>query len=366
MTQQKKVKIGIAGTSWWADSMYLPALSNHPHAEIVAVLGRNAEYTKEFAEKWNIPAAFTDLNQFIEDSDIDAIIIATADKSHYPIAMKALKAHKHVLCEKPLGLSLQEATEMTELAHKHQLITMVPFTYRYMPLNQYTKNLLDQGFIGEHLELNMRYYASFGRNKNYSWRFDQDQGGSGALGDIGSHFFYLAYWFFGEISEVYCELGFQGQRTDKNLENRSYRKANDTAKIILRFKSGATGVLHISSLSYEDQGFKQEHSYELIGTEGKIKTSCDWYQEQSIKATRVGHSPISKIPDEFLEDIRMDNVHDTYRDVFRYKDNMAREFISAVFNLEQIEPSFDHGKTIQKYIEAALKSHELGSRVKIP
>ncbi|NRA47155.1 MAG: Gfo/Idh/MocA family oxidoreductase [Oligoflexales bacterium] len=188
---ERDIKIALAGTSWWSDSMYMPALSLHPNAKVTAVLGRNLDKAQGFAKKWNIPSVYTDENLFLRESGADAVIIATSNKSHYPLTIKSLEEGKHVLCEKPLGMNYQEASKMAKLASKLKLISMTPFTYRYMPVNRYVKHLLDTAYIGDPLHLNMRYYASFGRHPEYSWRFDKDQSGSGALGDIGSHFLYL-------------------------------------------------------------------------------------------------------------------------------------------------------------------------------
>ena len=364
---EKKVRIALAGTSWWSDTMYMPALENHPNAHVVAVLGRNREKAERFAEKWNIDSVYTEENLFLKESGADAVIVATSNKSHFPLTMKSLESGKHVLCEKPLGLNKREATQMAKLADELGLITMTPFTYRYMPVNRYVKRLISEGYLGTPYHLNMRYYASFGRDQGYSWRFDRDQSGSGALGDIGSHFLYLAYWFFGEIDELSCVLGFQGERPEKTPDGVTYEKADDTAILNLKFKSGAYGSLHISSLAYEDTKFKQVHQYELHGSEGTIHTSCDWDQEQSVKSAKVGEGPVKEnpIPEDIWQGVRRDTVHNTYRDVFRTKNHMAREFVDAIVSGKQVSPSFASGALIQKYIDAAIESHKNKTWVKI-
>ncbi|MFK7828014.1 MAG: Gfo/Idh/MocA family protein [Oligoflexales bacterium] len=367
MTSEKKVRIALAGTSWWSDTMYMPALSQHSNAEVLAVLGRNREKADMFAEKWSIPSVYTDENLFIAESQADAVIVATSNKSHYPLTMKSLEAGKHVLCEKPLGLNQKEAMRMAEFADELGLITMTPFTYRYMPVNRYVKRLIGDGYIGTPYHLNMRYYAAFGRNSDYSWRFDRDQSGSGALGDIGSHFLYLAYWFFGELEELSCVLGFQGERPEKNPDGDLYELADDSAILQLKFKSGAFGSLHISSMAYEDTKFKQIHQYELHGSEGSIHTSCDWDREQLVSSAKLGEGPVREnpIPEDIWEGVRRDTVHNTYRDVFRTKQHMAREFVDAIVSGQQIKPSFASGALIQKYIDAAIKSHKYKRWVKI-
>ena len=85
---------------------------------------------------------------------------------------------------------------------RHRAITLV-LTYRYMPVNQYLKRLIDEGYLGEAFHLGLRYFTGFARHGEYAWRFDHSSR-SGVIGDIGSHFLHLARWFFGEVSSVGC------------------------------------------------------------------------------------------------------------------------------------------------------------------
>ncbi|MEM1335920.1 MAG: Gfo/Idh/MocA family oxidoreductase, partial [Actinomycetota bacterium] len=196
-------RIGVVGTSWWADSMYLPALRGLADVEVAAVLGRNPDRAAAFAQQWEIPGVFTDADPFF-DQPLDGVIIASANDSHHPLSMQAIDAGLDVLCEKPLGLDVTQAREMTAAAAAADTITLVPFTYRYMPVNQYVKRLIDEGYLGEAFHLGLRYFTGFARDGEYAWRFDRSEAGSGVIGDIGSHFLYLARWFFGEVASVGC------------------------------------------------------------------------------------------------------------------------------------------------------------------
>jgi len=148
MTQTKNVSIGVVGTSWWAEAMHLAGLANHPQANGVAVCGRHQERAEALAQQWDIPEEYNDYRDMIAQADLDAIVIATGNDSHYPIATAALEAGLHVLCEKPLALDVAQAEEMTRKAAEKEATTLVPFTYRFMPTNRYLKQLVDEGFIG--------------------------------------------------------------------------------------------------------------------------------------------------------------------------------------------------------------------------
>jgi predicted dehydrogenase len=111
-----QIKIGIVGTSWWTDSMYMPALTRHPNADVRAVVGRNLDYARKFADDWKVPNAYVSLEDLLANESLDALIIASSNKYHYPLAMTAIKHGLHVLCEKPLALNYTEAIHMAEAA----------------------------------------------------------------------------------------------------------------------------------------------------------------------------------------------------------------------------------------------------------
>ena len=163
----------MVSTSWWADSMYLPALTAHPQVELVAVCGRNRERADAFAARWRIPQVYTNVDTLIHSGEIEALVVASGHESHYPITMQALNAGLHVLCEKPLALTYSHAAEMAALAAEKGVIHCTPFTYRFMPTNRYIKELLDDDYIGQPYHLNLRYYTGYAREPGYSWRHDR-------------------------------------------------------------------------------------------------------------------------------------------------------------------------------------------------
>ena len=95
------VRVGMIGTSWWADSMYLPALAAHAQATVASVCGRDPSRTDEFARRWDIPHATTNVDELF-DQDLDAVVVATSNESHESLTLAALDRGLHVLCEKPL------------------------------------------------------------------------------------------------------------------------------------------------------------------------------------------------------------------------------------------------------------------------
>jgi predicted dehydrogenase len=267
-----------------------------------------------------------------------------------------------VLCEKPLALTYAEAAEMAALAAKKGVITMVPFTYSYMPTARYLKELIDEGYIGKPYHLNMRYYTGFARSGDeYNWRFDVSKAGSGALGDIASHFIYLAYWYFGEVVEVSCRLGYMVERPELDPEGQPYEVGDDTAVLTLAFANGSQGVIHATTVAYEETAFGQTHHMEFHGNAGTLYSFIDWDTVQQVSGARQGEGKIQPltIPEHIWGNVRRDTVHNTYKDVFRENDFMTRGFVDAILNKQTtIQPDFQDGAIIQQIIDAAILSHK--------
>ncbi len=257
------VRVAIVNTGWWADAMYLPALTAHPHVEITAVCGRNPQKAADFAAKWNVPQYFTDYEQMLSADVCDALIVATNNETHHPITMKAIAHGLHVLCEKPLALTVQEADEMTRAAKAKGISTLVPFTYRFLPHARYIKHLIDTGYIGTPYHLNIRYYHAFGRTPGYAWGWDADQIRAGDIANLASHPIYLARWYFGEIKSVMAELNQSVDRGQLTPEGKPFKAADDNGVLLLRFESGAVGTIHYSSVALEKSCFDQHHSMDF-------------------------------------------------------------------------------------------------------
>jgi predicted dehydrogenase len=361
-----RVRIGIAGTSWWADSMYLPALVDHPLAEVRAVAGARPGHTREFAAKWGIATPYDTAEAMLDAEPLDAVIVATPNRSHYPIARAALERGLHVLCEKPVGMSSSEARRLADLAAAKGVTTMVPFTYKNMPGFRYLKELVDEGYIGQPYHLNMRYYAGYGRSGEYAWRFDLDVAGAALAGDLGSHLAYYAYWLFGDVESVTAEFGWSVPRASRP-DGSDYPLGEDSAIILLRFENGATGALHVSSVAHEPSSFNQLQAVELHGAAGTLRHVNDWTHVQSVAGARAEEAAVHElpIPDHCWGGAPRDEAHETYKHVFRHQETQARAFVSAVAAGRPVKPDLADGLAVQRIVDAAVTSAREGRRVSI-
>ena len=365
----KPVRVGVLGTSWWADSMYLPALHAHPDVEVVGICGRTAATTEALAAEWNIDWWSIDSDEFIDSERLDAVVIATSNESHEPLSLLAMERSVHVLCEKPIATSTEAALKMAQAAADAGSITLVPFTYRYMPTHQYVKRLIDDGFVGRPFHLNMRYFTGFARDGEYSWRFDTELAGSGVLGDLGSHWLHVARWLLGEVTEIGC-ISARFVDRDARPDGSDYERSEDSAQMTLRFENGAHGTLQVSAVCWEGTDFNQTHHLDLHGSDGTVYAYNDWSSVQEVRglsANEPGPATVMEIPDDIWGEARRERVHDTYRDVFRVDRRMVGDWIDAVRDGRPVDgplsPDLAEGARVQHLLELAAHSAATDGRM---
>jgi predicted dehydrogenase len=336
--------------------MYLPALADHSDAEITTICGRDRPRTTDVANRWNVGAHTTDWRALVDG--VDAVIVASANDSHEQITLAALAAGRHVLCEKPLALQADGAVRMAAAAERAGVTTMTPFTYRWMPLFAWVKQLIDDGYVGRVYSLNLRYHTGYARNGAYAWRFDRAAAGSGVVGDLGSHFLHVARWWCGEVTSIGALTECVVPREER-ADGSSYDRTEDSALITMRFAGGGHGVVQVSAVAWEGDGFGQTHTAEIHGSDGTLHVVCDWRSTQEVRGLRHdsgGPAEVLPIPRQLWADARRDTVHNTYRDVFRRCDTMTRTWARAAAAGEPCEPDFAEGARVQVLTDAAVRS----------
>ncbi|MBX2822117.1 MAG: Gfo/Idh/MocA family oxidoreductase [Rhodothermaceae bacterium] len=365
----EKVRVGIVNTGWWADAMYLPALTAHPDVVVTAVCGRQEEKARAFAKKWQVENTYVDYRVMLSSGVCDAVIVASHNNTHYEIVMAAIHQGIHVLCEKPLAMNVGEASEMTAASKAKKIKTLVPYTYRFLPHARYMKQLIDDGFIGTPYHLNIRYYHAFGREPGYGWGWDAGIVGEGDLANLASHPIYLAHWYFGAVESVTAELIQSVDRGQLTPAGKPFTAVNDNGILVLRFENGASGSIHYSSVAHEKSCFDQHHAMEFHGSEGSLHHVNDWVQQQETYGIREGETQKKKlvVPDAIWGHAKSVDVHESYKAVFRRDRFMVGEFIDSILGRPIRSrtplPSFKEGLFVQQVIDAAALSSKEGRRV---
>ncbi|MCM3502188.1 Gfo/Idh/MocA family oxidoreductase [Microbacterium sp. P26] len=198
--------MGAAHSQGWRVA---PRFFDLPLAPEMSVLvGRDAARTRAAADTWGWQESATDWREVIHRSDIDVVDIVTPGDSHAEIAIAALSAGKHVLCEKPLANTVDEARLMAEAAASAAdsgIRSMVGFTYRRLPATTFARDLVAAGRLGDIRQVRAEYLQDWLSDAEapLTWRLQKDRAGSGALGDIGAHAVDLTEFITGQrVSRV--------------------------------------------------------------------------------------------------------------------------------------------------------------------
>jgi len=191
-----KLRWGVVGTSNFARNKILPALKNCKRAEVTAIASRDISKAQSVAAQFGIEKAYGDYEALLADKDIDVIYNPLPNHLHVPWSLQALSAGKHVLCEKPIGLTAGEAQKLLDASQRYPgLKVMEAFMYRFHPQWQHTKKLVDEGGIGE-LRLIHSFFSYF--NKDARNIRNQKAAGGGGLLDIGCYNISLSRFIFSD------------------------------------------------------------------------------------------------------------------------------------------------------------------------
>lgn len=248
-------------------------------ADIVGVLASTPERSREVAERWGVERAYDDLDAVLADDRVHVVHICTPNATHAPYAEAALRAGRHVVCEKPLGTGIEEARLLARLAEELGLVATVPFVYRYHPLIRELRDRRMAGEFGEWYLAHGSYLQDWMLSPDTSsWRVDPELGGpSRAFADIGSHWCDLVEWVSGEVfTEVLAHTSiavptrpaatgpsFSGPAVPEGA--RVPVETEDSAALLLRTAGGLLGSTVVSQVS---AGRKNRLWFELDGAQG--------------------------------------------------------------------------------------------------
>lgn len=222
---------GVLGTGWIAER-FAGAITAHTRQEVYAVGSRSARTAREFAAHLAAPAAHGSYEELVADPDVDVVYVATPHPQHHPHARLALEAGKHVLVEKPMGLSVGQVSDLADLAAARGLFCMEALWSLFLPKLDVVRQVLEQGWLGrvDAVIADMGEHFDAGHR---IWRADL---AGGPLMDLGTYPLTLATWVLGAPEHVSAT----GTFTDDGL--------NTQAAMTLRTAAGQLAVLHVTQL----------------------------------------------------------------------------------------------------------------------
>jgi predicted dehydrogenase len=269
----KPVRIAVIGTGSISSS-HLTSYKNNSKAELVAVCDLNEERAKQAAEQFGASKVYTDYRKLLSDPDIDAVSICTWNNTHAEISIAALQAGKHVLVEKPLCRTVEEAHRIQAAVRASGKILQVGFVRRYDPNAQMLRTFVDRGEFGE------IYYAKASSIRRLGnpggWFADVNRSGGGPLIDIGVHVIDLCWYMMGRPKAVsvsantYSKLG--NRSNVRNLSfyqaadyNASENTVEDMANALIRFENGGSLLVDVCFTLHAKE---DKTSVQLFGDKG--------------------------------------------------------------------------------------------------
>ncbi|HEU5315629.1 MAG TPA: Gfo/Idh/MocA family oxidoreductase [Chloroflexota bacterium] len=344
----KPLKIAVAGVGSFTQRVLIPGLVTCPDADVVAVFGPTADKTAKIAADQGIDASYSDYERMLDEANPEAVVVATPNDVHAPMALAALRRGMHVFCEKPLGLTVAEAEEMTRAARDAGVRTAVNFTYRSTNPMRHVKRLIEQGRLGTPYHFVISFWQSIRADPGVplAYRMLRERGG-GALMDVGVHMFDLLRWYFGDLEAVTGATHIAIAERPIPEGGRGAVTADDTATFVVRLAGGALGSVQVSQVSSGRQNYRR---IELFGSNGAILM-----EEDRAFGPEVRTAELAK-PGLTLEPLP-DDLNVAFDDFPRF--HMSR-VVAALRGENDEWPDFEDGLAAQRAVEAVGDSQRTG------
>ena len=370
------INVGIIGSGFIGPA-HIEALRRLGFVQVVALCDGTLEQAQEKAQALNIPHAYGNVEELLAHPDLHVVHNCTPNHLHAQINRQILRAGKHVLSEKPLCMTPEEARELVELAERAGVVHGVSFVYRQFAMVRQAQSMMREGSLG-------RLFASHGSylqdwmllDTDYNWRVDAALGGaSRAVADIGSHWCDTVQFITGrQIVEVMADLSIVWPTRKANVAGNSTFTQEDSAvfenkavttedfgSVLFRFDDGSKGCFSVSQVS---AGRKNRLSFEINGSEKSVAWDQEVPQQLWIGHRSQANQTLSDDPGLMNRDAA-DSAHfpgghiEGWPDAFK---NMMAQFYRAVqtgvMPVKPLFATFYDGANVMYIIDAIVKSHQ--------
>lgn len=345
------VRLAIIGTGNMANA-HAAEFAKIEDCEVVACSDRVPGRAAEFAARHNIASAYDNNDDMLDKETLHGVSVVTNDDQHEPAVMQVCERGLHVMCEKPLSISVDRAKAMVEAANAKGLLTAVNFSYRNSPATQKAAELVASGAVGRVIHVEGAYlqcwipskcWGDWHTKEAWLWRMSTRHGSLGVLGDVGVHLYDLVSFVAGDIAEISCDLR-TFEKDISRLDDYVF-DANESAAMNVRFTNGALGTLQTSRWAV---GHANTVSVSVYGDKGAIDLNLDRPAPETLKICTG----------ENVDKVVWENVEcpDT--------PNMYRRFVNSIREGKQGQTSFEGGAKVQAYLDASMESANAGRYVK--
>ncbi|MBE72516.1 MAG: myo-inositol 2-dehydrogenase [Thalassospira sp.] len=371
----KSLGIGLIGTGFMGKAHALAfgaaraVMGDVPESHLAVLCDTPVEKAKQMADQFGFAKSTADWTSLISDPDVDIVSITTPNALHFEMAIAAIKAGKHVYCEKPLALTLDQAREMRDAARIAGVKTMVGYNYIKNPAFTHACRLIQGGEIGEIVHFRGWVDEDYQADPAlpWTWRAKIADAGLGALGDMGCHLVSMAYGLAGPIDSLIADM--QTVHTTRPLPDGTGRakvENEDTASALVRFANGAQGSLSTSRSAW---GRKNRLAWEVHGTKGMI---C--FDQERMNELQLYRNSGDKAQQGFTT-ILTGPAHPPYGEFCPAPGHQlgfndlkvieAAALLCAIRDDSPAYPDFEHAYEFEKVIHAIAKSATDGTRVSL-
>lgn len=357
---KNKVGIGIIGTGF-ARKVQIPAFAACEGASVVSVASGTIAHAEDTAREFGIGHFTDDWRETVSRDDVDLVCITTPPSLHREMVLFALEHNKHILCEKPMAMTVGEAMEMTEAAAAKNVLALIDHELRFQPGRQKGRSLLHGDEIGKVRHVKYHFQAPHRGDPMLPWNWwsDKSQGG-GALGAIASHVIDSFHWFLGTgISSVFCQLRSHVKERSDSAGNLRAVTSDDESHMLLRFADSgltedATALVSVSMT----EGPRYKNRIEFYGERGAMRID----HRGELFVAPSGESDWAPLEVDMNEPIQ--GVTDT--GFSRGFTGFAPKIVEAIREgRTEIENAavFADGLAVQKVLDAARESDATGCAV---
>ncbi len=379
----RTVNVGVIGMGWMGtvhsrsyNSIQDRFFDGEIRPNLVMCADSVEDRAKESAERFGFASYTTDWKELVNHPDIEAVNITSPNFLHREMVLEAVAAGKHVMCEKPIGVLPDDVATVYRAAQAAGVMSFTGLNYRWVPLVQYAKQLIDSGELGEITNFYGRFFAMYASDPlgMLSWRFLKEKAGTGALGDLMPHAADMATFLAGPMKRVsstkettvkqrplpvpgrgtHFSRGQEGDPTG-DVTNEDYVGA------MVEFESGARGTIEISRTTF---GPKVENRFEIYGTKGALKWNFETMDEMDVYLpdghvgrdgwTRILASPAQPFYERFQPGPANNMSYDDLKVIEAY------HFLKSIADGEQLEPSFKSAYQFAQAHDAMMRSWESG------
>ena len=384
---KKKLNIAIIGHGFMGRAhsnawIKLPKFFDIDYEPVLKVVVGGNNPAEEFAERWGYEEVSYDWKEVVERKDIDVVAILTPTAKHKEIAIAAMKAGKHVICEKPCALDFEEAKEMAETAKTAGVVTLLNHNYRKVPAIVLAKKMIDEGALGDILQYRGTYLQEWIIDPNFplTWHLKKETAGGGPLYDLGSHAVDLARYLVGEPKSVMgatktfikerpkpasLQSAFSSDVDEKSAEMGDVT-VDDAAFFLAEFENGVFGSFDTSRFSW---GRKNYNVFEVNGTKGTICFNLERFNELEYynaedPADRQGFRTISvtegchEYANHWWPQGHIIGYEHTFVHAFY-------DFVKAIETNGKASPDFEDGARIMRVLNAVQRSAAEDRRVDV-